>query len=105
MFTVEEMKKKCQGNVWLKVGGVDFEDDPYMELDYGYNLKNCETIEELEKMIGQGNWTIRQGFAYEQLLFGNQVNGGDEWWTCYQNEDERIGDLECIILEDNVLNY
>ncbi|WP_172463430.1 hypothetical protein [Priestia endophytica] len=51
MFTVEEMKKKCRENVWLKVGGVDFEDDPYTKLDYGYNLKNCETIEELEKRI------------------------------------------------------
>jgi hypothetical protein len=38
MFTVKEMKKKCQENSWLKVEGVDFEDDPYMELDYGYNL-------------------------------------------------------------------
>ncbi|KYG33484.1 hypothetical protein [Priestia endophytica] len=100
MFTAEEMKKKCQENIWLKVGGVDFEDDPCMELDYGYNLKNCATIEELEKKIGQGNWAIRQGFAYKQLLFVNQVNGGDEWWACYKHEDGCIEDFESITFRE-----
>lgn len=96
MYTLEEVKKKCQENIWLKTGGVDFEDDPGMELDYDYCLKTCETIEELEKKFKQGNWAIRQGFAFERLLFVNQVNGSDEWWTCYKHEDGRIEDFESI---------
>jgi hypothetical protein len=96
MYTLEEVKKKCQENSWLKIGGYDFQDDPGMESDYDYCLKTCETIEELEKKFKQGNWAIRQGFAFDRLLFVNQVNGSDEWWTCYKHEDGRIEDFESI---------
>lgn len=96
MFTVEEVEKKCQDNFWLKRGGGEFEDDPGMELDYGYCVHTCPTISELKAKIGQGNWGIRQGFAYKRLLFVNQVNGGDEWWTCWKHEDGRIQDFESI---------
>lgn len=95
-FTTEELEAKCQENIWLKRGGVDFQDDPYMELDYDYSLFTCVSLEELEAKLKQGNWAIRQAFAYERLLFVNQVNGGDEWMTCYKHEDGRIEDFESI---------
>lgn len=95
-YTEEEVKKKCQENPWLKIGGYDFQDDPLMELDYDYGLHTCQTIEELEKKFEQGNWSIRSAFAYDRLLFVNQVNGGDEWWTCYKHTDGRIEAFESI---------
>ncbi|MEX3713469.1 hypothetical protein ABFV99_13790 [Cytobacillus horneckiae] len=95
-FTREELEAKCQENIWLKRGGVDFEDDPMMELEYGYNLSTCQSIEELEVKMKQGNWAIRQAFAYDRLLFVNQVNGGDEWLTCYKHENGKIEDFESI---------
>ncbi|MES9681644.1 hypothetical protein ABWK22_01685 [Gottfriedia acidiceleris] len=103
-YTKEEMAKNCQKNDWLKRGGYDFEDDPGMEEEYGYSLFRCSSIEQLEQKIGQGNWSIRQGFSYDRLLFVNQVNGGDEWNTSYKHEDGRIEDFESItfrrIIED-----
>ncbi|HDR4736834.1 TPA: hypothetical protein QCR36_003869 [Bacillus cereus] len=95
MFTVEEVKEKCQENGWLKIGGYDFQDDPTLELDYKYGVYTCQTLEELEQKLG-GCWGIRSAFAYGRLLFVNQVNGGDEWWTCYKHEDGRIEDFESI---------
>ena len=35
----------------------------------------------LEKFFEHGNWGIRSAVQYRDLLFVNQVNGGDEWWT------------------------
>jgi hypothetical protein len=95
-YTVEEVKEKCQENGWLKIGGYDFQDDPGMESDYKYGLKTCGSIKELESKLGSGGWGIRSAFAYDRLLFVNQVNGGDEWWTCYKHEDGRIEDFESI---------
>lgn len=95
-YTLEEVKEKCQENGWLKVGGYDFQDDPAMEDDYKYGLKTCSSIEELKKKLGSGGWGIRSAFAYDRLLFVNQVNGGDEWWTCYKHEDGSIEAFESI---------
>lgn len=36
---------KCQKNIWLKVGGVSFEEDAFMKVDYHYRLKKLEIIE------------------------------------------------------------
>lgn len=94
-YTLEEVKEKCQENGWLKVGGYEFQEDPMMELDYKYGLTTCSSIEELKGKLG-GGWGIRSAFAYDRLLFVNQVNGGDEWWTCYKHEDGRIEDFESI---------
>ena len=95
-YILDEVKQKCQQNDWLKRGGYDFQDDPCMEYDYDYNLYTCETLEELKGKMNQGNWAIRQAFAYDRLLFVNQVNGGDEWWTCYKHEDGSIEAFESI---------
>ena len=87
MFPVsEEMqktyKKLCQRNAWLMDGGIPFEDDFCLELDSPYSIIEIKDIETLEAFFTHGNWSIRQAVLYHDLIFANQVNGGDEWWTC-----------------------
>ena len=96
LFTVEEIAAKCQENIWLKTGGIAFEDDPFMELDYRFNVHNCESLKELEKELEHGNWAIRTCFSYERLAFINQSNGGDEWWLLFKHEDGRLEAFESV---------
>ena len=72
--------EKCQENGWLKVGGFDWQDDPFLE-EYAYEFSRTESVDRLREALGSGNWAIRQGFCYRDLAFIQQVNGGDEWWT------------------------
>ncbi|MFE4029237.1 hypothetical protein ACFX4N_24070 [Priestia sp. YIM B13551] len=95
-YTEQEVFRKCQQNPWLKIGGVDFEDDVSYDIDSPYLLTIVQTIEELKEKFAQENWSIRTAFAYKQLLFVNQVNAGDEWWTCWKHEDGRIQDFESV---------
>ena len=76
----EELVEKCQENGWLKVGGFDWQDDPFLE-EYAYEFSRTESVDRLREALGSGNWAIRQGFCYRDLAFIQQVNGGDEWWT------------------------
>lgn len=90
-WTKKEITEKMQQNPWLKRGGVDFEEDPFMESDYVFgNYYVCETLEELKKAFLYGNWAIRQGFIYQSLALINQINGGDEWWTIKKFPDGEI---------------
>jgi hypothetical protein len=80
----------CQQNPWLKVGGVDFEDDPCAERDYQVVAQEYEDLELLRLFFQHGNWAIRQGVRYRDLIFLNQVNGGDEWWTLKVDGDRLV---------------
>lgn len=87
--TAEEQKSleaMCQKNGWLKRGGYDWQDDPFME-EYPYEFDRCFSIEDLRGFFEAGNWAIRQGAVYGDLAFIQQVNGGDEWWTLKQDGD------------------
>jgi hypothetical protein len=95
----EELVQKCQENPWLKRGGIPFEDDPPMELDYGYVFTEVQTVEQLVERLSQGNWAIRQGFVYKNLALINQVNGGDEWWAVRKLPDGRLQAFESISFE------
>lgn len=77
----EQLKAACQGNMWLMIGGIDFEDDPCMEADYDYTFITTDNPQALEAFFLHGNWCIRSGVVYKDVAFINQVNGGDEWWT------------------------
>jgi hypothetical protein len=92
----DALVQKCQENPWLKRFGLPFQEDPMMELDYEYIFTEVETVEELEKLLARGNWAIRQGFVYKNLVFINQVNGGDEWWTLKEFEDGELVAFESI---------
>lgn len=72
----------CQKNAWLKIHGIPFVDDPFLELDSPYSFSTIEDIEMLKLYFEHGNWSIRNGVVYKDLFFCNQVDGGDEWWTC-----------------------
>ncbi len=84
--TKASLVAKCQENGWLKRGGYDWQDDPYLE-EYPYEFARIEDMEALRQTLGGGNWAIRQGFLYKDLAFIQQVNGGDEWWTLKKTED------------------
>ena len=85
----------CQRNPWLKDGGYDFEEDPYLEADSPYTFVEIKDISILERFFKHGNWSIRQGVVYKDLAFVNQVNGGDEWCT-FKNTNKGWIDFESI---------
>lgn len=78
--TRSRLVEKCQENGWLKVGGYDWQDDPFLE-EYPYEFSRIDDIDALREYFERGNWAIRQGVVFGDLAFVNQVNGGDEWWT------------------------
>ena len=82
----ESLIAKCQENGWLRRGGYEWQDDPYME-EYPYSFVRTESMEDLREFFAHGNWAIRQGILYHDLAFIQQVNGDDEWWTL-----KRLGD-------------
>lgn len=86
----EGLVEKCQENGWLKVGGFDWQDDPFLE-EYPYEFSRTESLDRLREALGSGNWAIRQGFCYRDLAFIQQVNGGDEWWTLKRDGDAWTG--------------
>jgi hypothetical protein len=72
----------CQYNAWLKVGGADFEPEGFCcEHDYPYCLERYDNVEMLQRFFAHGNWAIRAAVQHHDLIFVNQVKGGDEWWT------------------------
>lgn len=88
--TEEEQKSleaACQQNGWLRRGGYDWQDDPYLE-EYPYEFDRCFSMDDLSDFFSHGNWAIRQGVLYGDLAFIQQVNGGDEWWTLKQAGDD-----------------
>lgn len=78
----EKLVTLCQRNCWLKKNGLAFMDDPCLELDSPYGFCEFTELPMLKLFFEHGNWSIRQGVIYRDLFFCNQVNGGDEWWTC-----------------------
>jgi len=109
IFSQKELEHKCQENPWLKTFGIEFSEDPFMELDYSYCFTEAKTIEELKEQFKHGNWAIRQGFIFKNLAFINQVNGGDEWWTVKKFPDGELVAFESIscehIIEDDGIRY
>lgn len=87
--TRDALIEKCQENGWVRRGGYDWQDDPYLE-EYPYHFTRVNDIEELRGIFASGNYAIRQGFLYDDLAFIQQVNGGDEWWTLKQVSDEGL---------------
>ena len=61
----EELVEKCQENGWLKVGGFDWQDDPFLE-EYPYEFSRTDSVDRLREALGSGNWT-GVGFAESRL--------------------------------------
>ena len=77
----------CHKNMWLRPGGIPFEDDPIMDNEYAFEFVMAEDLAFLEMYFDHGNWSIRNGVIYKDLAFVNQVNGGDEWATFKRDKD------------------
>jgi hypothetical protein len=93
----------CQKNDWLKIGGAEFEPEGFCcEHDYPYYLERYDDLEMLQRFFEHGNWGIRAGVQYQDLIFVNQVNGGDEWWTL-KIDGEKLVPFEsvtfCLIIQ------
>lgn len=58
----------------------------------------AEDIDTLNEFFRHGNWCLGQGIIYQNLCFIQQVNGGDEWLTIKNFEDEAIA-FESITFE------
>lgn len=89
----DSLVQKCQENGWLKLGGFDWQDDPWLE-EYPYDFSRASTINDLADFFSSGNWAIRQGVLFGDLAFIQQVNGGDEWWTLKRCPDGSWLDFE-----------
>ena len=75
-------------------------DDPCLESDSSYTFCEYDDIAMLRLFFEHGNWSIRQGVIYRDLFFCNQVNGGDEWWTCrYDHEAGEYFPFESITMK------
>lgn len=95
---LERLKKTCQENPWIKVGGLDFEPNGFCcETDYDYTLTRFDDLDMLRAFFEHGNWAIRMGVQYRDLIFVQQVNGGDEWWTL-KVADDRLVAFESITM-------
>lgn len=44
----------------------------------------CDTVEELESKLRQGNWCLGEAFYYKDICFIQQESGGDEWLVIKQ---------------------
>jgi hypothetical protein len=87
----ERLVKSCQKNPWLKRGGIDFEPEGFCcEHDHPYYLERYDDLAMLKEFFAWGNWGIRAAVQYKDLIFVNQVNGGDEWWTLKIDGDELV---------------
>lgn len=93
--TDSALKTVCQRNIWLRDGGIPFEDDPFLELDSPYSFWQTDSLAALQAYFDHGNWSIRNGIVYHDLAFINQINGGDEWWTLKRFGKEWV-DFESI---------
>ena len=62
----EALVAKCQENGWLKRGGYDWQDDPWLE-EYPYEFVEAEDVSALRGFFGHGNWAIRMNLPRFRL--------------------------------------
>ena len=86
-----------QDNSWLKTGGVDFEDGLLVEWDYEFHPLRFLDLGALAAFFRNGNWGTRTAAVWEDLMFVQQVDGGDEWAT-YKITDDEIEQFESVSL-------
>lgn len=77
-----ELRENTLIQAWFKIGKLNrwiakAHDPIFTER----SIVLCPTIESLQEKIGLGNWCLGQGFAFMNLCFINQIDGGDEWLT------------------------
>lgn len=88
---LQQVVEACQGNPWIKVGGAEFEPEGLCcERDYPFYLERYDDVAMLQMFFEHGNWGLRAAVQYRDVVFVNQVNGGDEWWTLKVDGDRLV---------------
>lgn len=87
-----------EGNPWLRTGGIDFEDGLMLEDDYVFHPLYFRELGALAAFFAHGNWGTRTAVVWADLMFVQQVNGGDEWAT-YKITDEVIAQFESVTMQ------
>lgn len=87
-----------EGNPWLCQGGIGFEDGLMLEDDYVFHPLYFRELGALAAFFANGNWATRTAAVWEDLMFVQQVDGGDEWAT-YKITDEVIVQFESITMQ------
>lgn len=104
---IKAIMKAANKNPWIS-GRVAIEDgDPLSALEYQFtkdSISECQTMEELKEKLDNGNWCIGQCFTFRDLVFINQVNGGDEWLTLKFFGDELVS-FESITFRPMIHDY
>lgn len=90
---IKTIIKAAKKNYWIS-GKASIDDgDPFAALEYEFkesSIHECQSLQELKEKLDGSNWAIGQCFAYGDLIFINQVNGGDEWLTMKFFGDELV---------------
>lgn len=87
----------CNGQFAMSDGNFIVEDDRLNKNSFSV----ADDLETLEAFFEHGNWCLGSGMIYKNLCFINQVNGGDEWLTIKNFEDEAI-DFESITFKGTI---
>ncbi|CAM4052684.1 hypothetical protein L1N85_19930 [Paenibacillus alkaliterrae] len=78
----EDCGKRQMIDLWLYHGynnpWIRQADDPFFTRK---SFHVCETVEDLIEKFQKGNCCLGQVYIYKNLVFINQVDGGDEWLT------------------------
>ena len=94
-------------NIWIgQVGSGNPEYDCAFEEPFSVkSLHKCNSTEELKEKFSHGNWSLGQGFYFENLCFINQIDGGDEWLTIKDNVAFESFTWEWIIKDGKFDSY
>jgi hypothetical protein len=86
-------------NPWINGSVLIADGDPCAALEYELAEKNfyeCVSITQLKEKFMSGCWSLNSAFIYQNLIFINQDNGGDEWLTLKQFEDGEVIAFESL---------
>lgn len=70
----DSLVEKCQKNGWLKRGGFDWQDDPWLE-EYPYEFSRASTIKDLADFFSNGNWRYAKACSSVTLLSSSRSTG------------------------------
>lgn len=71
------LKEVCEQSPWLSDGAILR--NGYNINDYPLSPSQVNDLDDLCRVLQEGNWGIRSSFVWEDLAFIQQSNGGDEW--------------------------
>lgn len=89
----KKVRDLAMENYWISGRAAIYDGDPFSAIENPLTENSfgvMPTIAELHETFLHGNWAIRCAFAYKNLAFINQVDGGDEWLVIKEFDDDLI---------------